>query len=397
MSTLHKKIILGAAFFFALGFSHVYAAPDDLLVEFETGNAPLFNEANFLPGSEVSRWANVKNNTPGTQPIIVEAINESDPDGLASVFEIGIYEGGVQHYGTTTLAVFFAAGEVSLSDLAGGGAQTHYDFLVRFVPGANNSYQEKSLGFDILIGFTGDEGGGGESGGSSGGGGGGGGEGSILPGLTISGESARTTDVTQTTAIIEWDTSYRSTSRVVYGTTPGIFSFTSSPNYGYPFSTVESDTPANPNGVLHHTASISGLDANTTYYYRTVSHASPDTISFEHSFTTTGTGNTQIEMVLENSFSGSAQNVSHESPSSKPISGGLALQTVDEERIPSENKNIEATVTHTDDSDDSEELPPALFALLFAGLPFSTGLVISFVLVIAIIFFFIWRRSKRKS
>src|SRR3989338_9094727 len=115
---------------------YILAAPVDLEVDFEA--TPLFNEANFLPGSEVSRWAKVKNNTTDTKPIIVEVINESDPDGLASVFEIGIYEGGIQRYGTTTLAAFFAAGEVSLSTLACGGAQTQYDFLVRFVPTANN-------------------------------------------------------------------------------------------------------------------------------------------------------------------------------------------------------------------------------------------------------------------
>lgn len=257
----------------------VFAAADDLMVEFE--NTPLFNEANFLPGSEVSRWAKVKNNTPDANPIIIEAINESDPDGLADVFEIGIYEGGIQRYGTTTLAAFFAAGEVSLSSLAGGGSQTQYDFLVKFVPGANNSYQGKSLGFDILVGFKGDEGGGS---GGGGGGDGGGGAGGILSGLVIQNESA--VIVTDTNATINWNTSFKSTSRVVYGAAPGVFNFGLSPNYGYSFSTLEFDTPANPNGVTLHSITLTGLAPSTTYYFRTISHASPDTISKEVSFIT---------------------------------------------------------------------------------------------------------------
>lgn len=269
------------------------AAPTDLEVVFEA--TPLFNEANFLPGSEVSRWAKVKNNTAAIQPIIVETINESDPNGLASVFEIGIYEGGIKLYGTTTLAAFFGAGEISLSDLAGGGAQTQYDFLVRFVPGTGNLYQEKSLGFDILIGFQGGESGGGDGtfttnppgGGDGGGGGSGGGGGGGTPsGLVISNDGAVV--VGETTATITWLTSFKSTSRVVYDTTVGVFDFSLPPNYGYLFSTSESDTPANPSGVTFHTVILTGLVPGTTYYYRVVSHASPDTISFERSFTTRG-------------------------------------------------------------------------------------------------------------
>lgn len=288
----HKKYSLIIFAIALLWAPSVWAAPDDLIVEFQ--NTPLFNEANFLPGSEVSRWTKVKNNTAGAKSIIVEAINESDPNGLAGVFEIGIYEGGIQRYGTTTLAAFFAAGEISLSNLAGGGAQTQYDFLVRFVPGANNSYQEKSLGFDILIGFKGDEGGGDGGGGGGGnggngssggnGGGGGGGNGPVAQGLVIQNESA--VIVTETTATIIWNTSFKSTSRVVYGTITGVFNFGLPPNYGYPFSTPEFDTPANPNGVALHSVTLTGLAPATTYYFRTISHASPDTISKEVSFTT---------------------------------------------------------------------------------------------------------------
>lgn len=262
----------------------VFAAENDLIVDFEA--TPLFNEANFLPGSEVSRWVKVQNNTSDNKSIIVEAINKNDFNGLANVFEIGIYEGGVKRYATTTLAEFFNAGEIFLSNISSGGAKTQYDFLVKFVSEANNSYQEKSLSFDILIGFKGDNGvsegvaenGGGNNSNNGGGGGG------ILSGLVIQNEAS--VDVTDVTATIVWNTSYKSTSRVIYGLASGVFDFGLPPNYGYSFSTDEFNTPANPNGVTLHSVVLTGLTPVATYYFRTISHASPDTISKEVSFIT---------------------------------------------------------------------------------------------------------------
>lgn len=325
----HKKynlIIFAIALLWAPA---VWAAPDDLEVEFQA--TPLFNEANFLPGSEVSRWTKVKNNTPVSKPIIVETINESDPEELADVFEIGIYESGIQRYATTTLADFFDAGEVSLSDLAGEGVQTQYDFLVRFVPGANDSYQEKSLGFDILIGFKGQDeggddgtfetnlpnGGGGGGGGSGGGGGEGGG---ILSGMVIQNEAA--VIVTDTTATIQWNTSFSATSRVVYGTIPGVFNFGLPPNYGYDFSTDEFNTPANPNGVTFHTVIVTGLAPSTTYYFRTISHASPDTISKEVSFTTRGNHSNGVSSLSPFPLGPNVSPYSENAPSSQMLASG---------------------------------------------------------------------------
>ena len=152
MKNFLKILILPIAIITMLGgfASTVLAAPTDLEVEFQA--TPLFNEANFLPGSEVSRWTKVKNNTPGPKPIIVETINESDPEGLADVFEIGIYENGIQRYATTTLAAFFGAGEISLSDLAGGGAQWGDRGLTGLGHGAVRVTQERRVGDGVRTG-----------------------------------------------------------------------------------------------------------------------------------------------------------------------------------------------------------------------------------------------------
>lgn len=271
--------VIAANIFFVFS---AHAAAGDLEVIFES--QPLFSEANFLPGGETARFIKVKNNTSDSKNIIIEAINKSDPDGFASQLTLDIKEGLTSRY-SDTLENFFAAGEVALSFLAGNGAQTQYDVTIGFTSASDNTYQGKTLGFDLLVGFEGAEDIPSEAGSnaistdSNGGGGGG------IAGLSIANESTNVADETGVT--ISWFTSYKSTSRVIYGTVSGVFDFAAQPNYGYPFSSAEFDTPANPNGVTFHQVALSGLTPGTTYYYRTISHASPDTISYERSFTTT--------------------------------------------------------------------------------------------------------------
>lgn len=284
---------------FAAGPS--YAAPDDLVVQFES--IPLFNEANFLPGNMVTRTARVTNNTASLKGIIVESINVTDTDDFASALNLVISEGETDLY-SDTLADFFDAGEVDLSPLAGSGGFTTYSFSISFISSSGNDYQKNDLGFDIVIGFAsegGDGGGGGGlstgSGSSSGGG----------PGaLTILNETVEVKDIETTSVTVVWGTSYRSTSRVIYGTSQNLFDSDDTPNYGYPFSTVELDSPALSGGIFNHSVTISGLTPGTTYYFRSISHASPDTISFEKKFLTLGSpdktsGDLVGEVVAHNS------------------------------------------------------------------------------------------------
>lgn len=83
--------------------------------------------------------------------------------------------------------------------------------------------------------------------------------------LTIS--NVRVTDVTQTTAIVRWDTNLPANSRVIYDTVshPSIAG-QSAPNYGYQFST-GTDSAL----VTSHAMTVTGLSANTKYYFRVIS------------------------------------------------------------------------------------------------------------------------------
>jgi len=111
-------------------------------------------------------------------------------------------------------------------------------------------------------------------------------------------ETILTTNIEEHSVVIEWDTSYLSTSRVIYSKYDENHILDLSDNtdvpplYGYIHTTQEQN---NDPKVLTHSVFIDGLESGTTYYFRCISHASPDSISQEHSFTTLGVAGEVIE------------------------------------------------------------------------------------------------------
>ena len=95
--------------------------------------------------------------------------------------------------------------------------------------------------------------------------------------------------LTETSGTITWSTDDPATSRVLYDTVSHAV-LDDSPNYGYANSTVEADTDPK---VTDHSVVINGLTAGTTYFYRTVSHGSPEAVSDEHSIATASPTSTQ--------------------------------------------------------------------------------------------------------
>lgn len=81
--------------------------------------------------------------------------------------------------------------------------------------------------------------------------------------------NVRVTDVTQTSAIVRWDTNLPANSRVIYDTVshPSITG-ASAPNYGYANSSATLD---NSPKVTSHVVNLTGLSANTKYYFRVIS------------------------------------------------------------------------------------------------------------------------------
>jgi len=283
--------IFGAGLIFASSAKAIDV--ESLVVQFE--KTTLFDEGDFKPGDSIARWAKVFNNSAQSQRIATEAINYPGfPDSeivpsndLSRALSIIIREkGGEDLYGGSvgekTLFDFYQDGETYLSDIAAGEFQ-EYEFEVSFPIEKSDEWQGKTTGFDILVGFQGA--GGGVPPGTGGGGGG-----VVWPlGLVIKNEG--TSHISTISAKITWHTSFDATSKVVYGTAPGVFNLNTAagggpPKYGYHDSTTEADTPADSFGVTFHEVELTGLIPNTIYYYRCISHASPPTIGLEHSFTT---------------------------------------------------------------------------------------------------------------
>ncbi len=107
---------------------------------------------------------------------------------------------------------------------------------------------------------------GGPTGGTGGGGGG-------ILGLIIHTENAFDTSLGGTySARVIWFTNHSATSRVVYDTISHP-QLGNAPNYGYAFSTPVYDQIPK---ALYHSILIEGLSANTIYYFRPISAASPE-------------------------------------------------------------------------------------------------------------------------
>ncbi|MFA6520648.1 MAG: peptidoglycan-binding protein [Candidatus Paceibacterota bacterium] len=101
----------------------------------------------------------------------------------------------------------------------------------------------------------------------------------------ITEETTTTASVTTTSIVVTWTTDHLATSRVIYDTVSHS-ELGEAPNYGYANSTGTSDEEPM---VTSHNITVSGLTANTNYFFRTVSHGSPEAVSGEFSRTTSST------------------------------------------------------------------------------------------------------------
>ncbi|MCX6816835.1 MAG: fibronectin type III domain-containing protein [Candidatus Beckwithbacteria bacterium] len=133
----------------------------------------------------------------------------------------------------------------------------------------------------------------------------------VNPPPTISQET--TNAPSETSITIVWTTDHQSTSRVIYDTVSHAV-LDIAPNYGYANSTIEAD---NSPKVTSHSVTISGLTAETTYYYRVISHGSPEVVGDEKSFATENNTSSGGEVVGTTTTSTSSV-CSDEKPGSAP-------------------------------------------------------------------------------
>jgi hypothetical protein len=391
MKKITNKILIGFLVIFGLGLVFVQPAKaaSCLAVDWATSTSgiwqplsgPIFSEANFLPGNAVNRFIRVTNNCEdGAKRVAAETINENDPNNFSSQLHLVIKQEATKIF-DDTLKKFFGQGETYLSDVQ-EASQNIYEFAITFYPEAGNEYQEKSLGFDILVGIEGQDGGTTlpEPGQGTGGGGGGG---VVLPeGLTIANES--TQYVQDTSAIINWSTNYPATSWVIYAAEGETYFFDlSKPNYGYPHSNTENLTK-----VTGHSMTITGLVPGTIYHYRCVSHGSL-AVSTEHSFTTLVLGQTSVNSITTVNSLGGTDEVGDRTQGGTQFEGSNEL----------DNGVVAGASTGTAITGGQDNGQEMKNSLAFAG-----SFVKNFgwpwwlvILIILILLFWYWRKKNKKE
>jgi hypothetical protein len=263
-------------------FSSVALADAPLGVQFVPN--PLFNKTNFLPLDETSGTATVTNNSGATQTVLTEAINITDNNNLGSLLHLTIKENSVILFDNSLANFLSTAGEVSLGTISNGASKT-FTYTVSFINSSDNSYQGKTLSFDVCVGFQGGDThcGGTAVGGDDGGGSSGGSSGSTQRLIIFNEQALNITNVgASRSATITWNTNLLSTSQVVYGlASEGPYTLVlTPPDFGYPLFTPEDSTK-----VINHSMFLTGLIPGETYLYRVISRASPPTVSPEHQFT----------------------------------------------------------------------------------------------------------------
>jgi peptidoglycan hydrolase-like protein with peptidoglycan-binding domain len=91
----------------------------------------------------------------------------------------------------------------------------------------------------------------------------------VVSNLTFSNEQS--VNISTNSATIHWSTAHPATSRVVWDTVSHNPLMATSTNYGYANSSVEDVAT-----TTEHSVTISGLNPGTTYYFRPISHGSPE-------------------------------------------------------------------------------------------------------------------------
>ena len=219
----------------------------------------------------------------------------------------------------------------------------------------------------------------------NGGGGGGGGP----PGLIIFNEKIK--EIYSDRVIISWFTNHKATSRIIYDTSSGVFVFDNPPDYGYAYSTVESDTPANPNGVTYHEVEVTGLSPGIPYYFRVVSHASPEKVGQELGFTLPTEEEEEEEVVQP------AEQAAPAGGEVGPLIGPAAGPAEEEEVVIEEEPALEEEAGPEEVTQKEEEAEPGTFLAAIAGL-FTGGNFcwILTLIITALIVLYILSRKKKK-
>ncbi|MGD0977148.1 MAG: hypothetical protein ABR875_02555 [Minisyncoccia bacterium] len=152
IKTKVKPILTAIILFFVFStifLSVVSVQAADFQVTFQ--NHPLFKNANFIPGDSITRWIKVVNNSGQNQTVLIKSDNASDPNHMDGAMNLTIKQGTATLY-QNSFADFLSGDLIALSELD-SGKSAQYNLTVTFDLSADDLYQNKTLGFNILVGF----------------------------------------------------------------------------------------------------------------------------------------------------------------------------------------------------------------------------------------------------
>ena len=197
---------------------------------------PLFYNTNIAPGDVVARTVTVTNTSPENQSVYMDTKNETS-DGLADLLYLRVDDGTPTNYFADYFTQLFSETQVSLGTLLPSETRV-YTFTASLSSSADNTYQSKTMGFDLCVGFSGGDTICGVTASepftTSGGGGG-------PVDLRLLNEAVGNVDLVKRTATVSWDTNRDATSYLVCGNvTSGPFDLDpNEPYFGYDFDVEE--------------------------------------------------------------------------------------------------------------------------------------------------------------
>lgn len=147
---LQPKIVIYSTLFLLLFGLTTIANAAGLNVSFQ--NDPLFYDVNVAPGLSVSRTVTVVNNGPNNESVYFDTKDEYS-DGLAAVMRLEV-DGPTSNYYNDYFASLFSGPTIPLGTLSAGQSRT-YNFTASLDTATDNSYQVKTMGFGLCVGFSG--------------------------------------------------------------------------------------------------------------------------------------------------------------------------------------------------------------------------------------------------
>ena len=393
-------------------FSLVQADNEILEVEFE--NRPLFKESNLFPGSQVTRWVEVTNNSsyPGTifshAKHTKECLEEYDCITRALNLEITgndkKWQGGFLE--------FFESLSDSPADLGTleAGESVTLEYTLKMDRESGNKFQDQTTEFDLFLGLELDKGTEGEQ--------------QILASdsddrriiTEIETEAANDrpsndapediiedlgparvieADPEAGTAELHWTTKQPTSSRIMYGAVDeGSYQLNSNdpPSFGYPQYGSPASEPA-----TDHTALLSDLEPGTDYYYRLTAQSWPMMFSPEYTFTMPAEDPAEPrdpDITLTDTEPGDQlPPTEEETPAEQPVNDEDPADPVE----PAEEPSEEEPESEDPEADPDDRTLASSLAAAVGQLPFGWLLPLSILFILILILLYYLRRRSEKT